>query len=224
MFNKPAILLTPVLLAGILAEKQAFLTPEDPGPYHARVREAVDAMPTRAGAWEGVDAEVPEPAQKLLRPNKLLARRYLNTEGGGLGTLLFVHCRDSRDLGGHHPPVCYPAAGWTAEAANPVEVQAGDVRIPAMRYEFSQDMLGEQSRQVVYAFFVLPDQGMERNIKVVRAAAADYRMRRFGAAQVQVVLPGSFSGSTERQIVSDLVQLAMPAIRAVRDRDGEANS
>lgn len=223
MFNKPAILLTPLLLAGMFAERRALLTPEDPAPYHERVKEAVDATPARAAGWEGTRADIPTPARELLRPNVILARRYASTDGPGVATLLVVHCSDSRDLGGHHPPVCYPATGWTTSAAEAVEIQLSDARLPAMRYEFTQNVQGEEHRQVVYAFFVLPDHGVEREINVVRAAAADYRLRRFGAAQIQVVMPGSFSASTERRIVSDLVTLTEPAIRAVTERAAEGN-
>jgi hypothetical protein len=73
----------------------------------------------------------------------------------------------------------------------------------------------------VYAFFVLPGRGIEREMSKVRAAAADYRLRRFGAAQVQVVMADSLGAMKEQATAADLIRLALPAIRVVAERSVE---
>src|SRR5438477_7343006 len=101
------------LLAGIVAEQATHLKPKDVEPYHDRARAAVDAVPYFIGNWTGKDDDIPAAAQKLLRPNAILSRTYSEIDTSSLGgrhreaSLLIVQCRDSRDMVGHFPPICY---------------------------------------------------------------------------------------------------------------------
>lgn len=107
-----ATLLGLALLAGFTAYKRTYPTPDDAKPHLAAVRAAIDAVPERFDQWRSQPVEVPADALDLLKPNKILSRRYIRPETGHELTLLIVHCRSARDLAGHYPPVCYPSAGW----------------------------------------------------------------------------------------------------------------
>ena len=75
-------------------------------------------------------------------------------------------------------------------------------------------------RQVVMCFFVVPGAGVARDMDAVEEAAADYRQRHRGAAQVQVVFDASAALPPRREreaIFAELVGAAMPAIRAIAD-------
>src|SRR5688572_28546021 len=106
-----APLLSVGLLAGIFAERRTHLKPQDVEPYHARAKEAVNQVPYFIGTWTGQDVEIPVAAQKLLRPNAILNRRFADSAPVGdarvaypAASLLIVQCRDSRDMVGHYPP------------------------------------------------------------------------------------------------------------------------
>src|SRR5688500_20314095 len=116
-FTVTAPLLSLGLLAGIFAEQRTHLKPADAEPYHARARAAVDQVPYFIGTWTGQDDEIPVAAQKLLRPNAILMRTFVDSSPGDYrskyrsASLPIVECREARDMVGHYPPICYRPHG-----------------------------------------------------------------------------------------------------------------
>ena len=106
----PSKLISPVLAfmlaCGLYAQMYSFAVTDDTTDFHARVKQKIDEIPRLIGKWEGTDAKPPEAAGKLLRPNVIFARRYLNSETNQWASLIVIHCRDSRDMSGHYPPYC----------------------------------------------------------------------------------------------------------------------
>ncbi len=199
-----AFVLTPpilaaTLLAGIVNEQRRHIKPADVEPYHARAKAAMDAVPYVIGEWTGRDDEITPAAQKLLRPNAILNRAYQTPPGRfhREASLLIVQCRDSRDMVGHFPPICYRAHGMTAESfpGCSAKVEAGLWRdwpvgnetIPGVEYRFTHRRHGEFWRTTVYNFFIVPQKGMVRDMQGIADAAEDYQQRYYGAAQFQVV-------------------------------------
>src|SRR3954466_9551543 len=91
------------LLAGMASERATHLKPQDVEPYHARAKAGVDAVPylIDGGRWTGTDEEIPVAAQKLLRPNAILSRLYVDNSPADyrsnehrFASLLIVQCRD----------------------------------------------------------------------------------------------------------------------------------
>src|SRR5688572_20380188 len=88
-----------VVLAGIAAHRYATVrTPPDVAQYHRRVREARASVPSHIGGWVGSDVPVPAQAVRMLDPNLLVSRRYVNVENGQSAGLLLVHCADAHDM------------------------------------------------------------------------------------------------------------------------------
>src|SRR5215204_3249848 len=110
-------LLSAAVLAGIVAENRRYLKPADFEPYHVRAKSAIESLPNKAGDWVGGDNDdVPREAQILLKPNKILSRRYTDTSVASLNrprsvNLLIVQCKLASDMVGHFPPICYPSHG-----------------------------------------------------------------------------------------------------------------
>src|SRR4051794_30845872 len=117
MRNRGAIFASPLLCLGVLAGIAAdnarhARKQQDAAPFHARARKAIEAYPYVIGYWAGKDVEVPTAAVKLLHPNMIVSRHFVN-QGERWGTVLeadvlIVQCADSRDMTGHFPPICYP--------------------------------------------------------------------------------------------------------------------
>lgn len=184
------------------------------GAYHRSAAEAVNSIPVDIDGWVGQQVPLPQSATNLLRPNALIARSYSNPERGVSATLMIVQCRDTRDMTGHYPPRCYPANGWLEPEQDPVgmvNVEGQEMR----SYRFHR-VAGRVERDItVYSLFVLPTGEKTVSMVDVRKLSADYRYRRYGAAQIQVVIDGSVSPDDHGWILEEMYEIARPAIEAV---------
>jgi len=181
-------------------------TPADAEPFHTAAAEMIKALPIKFGVWEGVEVPVPQAAQSLLKPNALLSRSYKNTSTGERASLVLVQCKDTRDMGGHYPPICYPGQGWVEDGPQQqVAVTVGSRPVNMIRYNFRRESFDRDRRLVVYNFFAIPGQGLPTDMKSVRASAEDYTARPFGAGQFQVVLDGQRPIEREQAIVAELL-------------------
>ena len=106
-FAIAAPLVTVAMLATIAAQRPEPVRPEVVEPYHARVNTVVNAIPYVIGYWTGRDQEIPTAAQKLLRPNVILSRSYVEKHPAEwnrrdrAASLLIVQCREARDMLDH---------------------------------------------------------------------------------------------------------------------------
>jgi hypothetical protein len=177
------------LLAGMWTEARARVQPADAEPYHKAAKAAIASLPYQLNGWVGRDEPVPEAAVKLLRPNHIVSRTYLDPlrieRGAGF---LIVQCKDSRDMLGHYPPVCYPAQGMIQVSEESRDWDVGGMTIQGTEYVFAGEKYGQKYRTAVYNFMVVPGVGFARDMKGVERAAEDYQQRYFGAAQFQVTL------------------------------------
>jgi hypothetical protein len=231
-----SIIASPVLclavLAGIALQQRARLRPDDPRvtAYHARAKEAINRIPWRVEAlgttWTAVEHKPETAAVRLLRPNVILSRRYVqNTTSGNpmVAELLIVQCRDSRDMNGHYPPVCYRNIGhelvFIAEH-DPIDV--GGEQVPFTEYHFEKYKHGRAEKLYVYNFFVVPGRGAVDDIKGVYEAAEDYERRFFGAAQFQILMQDVLSpadAKVREQVFASLLR-SHPQLIATLKNDG----
>ena len=176
------------ILGGIFAEKLSRATPADAEQYHQQVGQAIKDIPYRIGDWMGVDVDQPKEAIKLLHPNAILSRSYVNTKTKQSVSLLLVHCRDARDMAGHYPPVCYPANGWVKKKTRTMSWQVNpSLTVPVAEYEFAMWLPSSSRTMRVVNTLILPDGTLSPNMSEVRKAGADYQTHFFGAGQLQLV-------------------------------------
>src|SRR5215813_5782530 len=173
-FHFPLPLVAPAvslaLLGGIVTEHRRYLKQEDFEPYHACAKAAIESLPLMIGSWNGFDAdeEVPREAQVLLKPNRILMRRYTDTSVASVNrarqvSLLIVQCKLSGDMVGHFPPICYPSHGYELVSSAPRDWQVGELCIPGIEYHFVKTNEGRPERTIIYNFFVVPTQGLARD-------------------------------------------------------------
>jgi hypothetical protein len=179
--------LAAVVLAGIAAHRYAAVrTPADVGEYHRRVREAGGAVPAHIGGWVGSDTAVPAQAVRLLDPNLLVSRHYVNVEDGRSAGFLLVHCADAHDMAGHFPPRCYPAAGWTLRARRPREWTVGGLRVAGFEYDFSKDSLEEHRGITVASTLLRPGGQVFPDMAAMTRSILGAGGQSSGAGQLQV--------------------------------------
>lgn len=199
-------LLCLAVLAGMWAEARTRVQPADAEPYHRRAKEAIAALPYQIGGWVGRDEEIPPAAVKLLRPNYMVSRTYVDPlHVARSASLLIVQCKDSRDMLGHYPPICYPAHGMTMESEQRRDWRVGGLTIPGTEYVFTRDDGVGKYHMAVYNFMIIPGGGFARDMKGVERAAKDYQQRYFGAAQFQVTMNAEIPQYDRDQIFARLV-------------------
>jgi hypothetical protein len=232
-------LFAPLLLLGLLGaialQNASHLKPKDVESFHERARIAIKGRPVgddryeggipySIGRWTGRDEPIPTEAQKLLKPNAIFSRLYVDTSPSGMtmrrsADLLIVQCRDSRDMGGHYPPICYRAHGQELKSKKEKTwVLPGGLYLPGIEYEFERNEGGEVSRRFVYDFMVLPgpNGGIVRDIEGVYKVSEDYQQRYYGAAQFQLVMGGSLSEAERDQIFQELVGANVAVIQTLK--------
>lgn len=223
--SKLAILASPALclglLGGIVGQDSTHVKPADAEPYHARAKAAIESWPKVIpdGNWKTIDdIKLPDSAEQLLHPNCVVQRRYssdtLRVNGQPVqASLLIVQCKDSRDMAGHFPPICYPASGSRQLSAYPFKLTAGGYVISGYEYEFLRQFL-PRYQQAVYDFFIVPRQGFVPDMDGVRRAAKNYEARYYGAAQFQVVMDADYPQDVREQAFKMIIG-ANPAALSV---------
>ena len=180
----------------------------------AQIAAAMNAVPFFVGDWIGEDEAVPREAQKLLRPNATLSRRY-RRPGGTWLHLLVVHCSDARDMIGHYPPICYPSSGWVAvPLPEPdVELAIADRRVPVRTYMFRRVREhGAEETIRVFNAFVLPDGTITSRIGDINRQSERLAVSAQGVAQVQIISAAGVSREEAMAAASELLA-GMPALR-----------
>lgn len=189
--------------------------------YFASVRAAIELIPYRIGDYIGDDAPPTPAAIKLLRPNKILQRRYVDPATGRHVSLLIVHCGDVRDMQGHYPPVCYPAHGWKMESAERATAPLGGQAMPAMSYLFSRSDKGLTQQMRILNFFVLPDGRVLADDADLDKVSKSRAGAGLGSAQVQLVFSESIDASEQAALVERFARAVEPVVRAVVRRNGD---
>ena len=181
----PAIAGLVIVLIGVIGgfTPRAFSGAED---YLARVRDAIEALPYKLGDWIGRDTPPTPAAIKLLRPNKILSRDYIDQASSRSVRVLIVHCSDTRDMQGHYPPICYPAHGWTPVSVVESSALIDGQTYPTRRYVFERVQDGRTRRMSIESLFVMPTGEVSGEIAALDRGARSVRYAGLGSAQVQV--------------------------------------
>lgn len=187
--------------------------------YFAAVSAAISEIPYRIGDWIGADSEPQAPAIQLLRPNKLLQRRYTTVDGTRSFSILFVHCSDARDMEGHYPPVCYPSHGWSMEESTDSDFILGSARVPCKIYRMKAVRRGDEREMTILNFFAFPSNvsGLSADMAAVSRAASSATVSSLGSAQFQLILQGEVSPAEMIGLMKEVGPVIEPAVwRVVR--------
>ena len=210
--------LTGLLLLSMIAIAGARATPQvATDAYMRRVADTIGEIPYRVGARIGTDAEISQPASKLLRPNRILQRRYTDYTTGEAVSLIVVHCGEVRDMIGHYPPHCYPANGWTAVGAEGVTVTHHGQAFPARFYRFSKPESGLERRLDLLSFFVVPESAtpIVPDMDALEHVSQSFRRNSLGAAQVQIMIPSGAGPGERDRMAAEYMNVLEPTIRVI---------
>jgi hypothetical protein len=214
-FSSPAIVIG--LLCGMVAEHRTYLQEKDFESFHEAAGKSIDRVPQSIGPWIGNDVPVVKAAQQLLRPNRILSRVYKDVsrleQVERTVNLLIVQCKRSGDMVGHYPRNCYRSIGNEMIQATPREWRVDDLTIPLTEYHFRRTENRRTYWTIVYNFMIVPGRGIVRDMDGVKAAAADYQQRYYGAAQFQLVFHADLPQGDRDEIFSLFLRELVPTIR-----------
>lgn len=179
----------------------------------ARVCNAIAMIPHRLGSWVGQDREVPAAALEILHSSAALSRSYSNLVNGEEVSLSIVFCGDVRDMLGHHPPSCYPSAGWQfgPERGRTLTLQIGAHTIQANLFRFQSVTAEGIERQIsILSFFALPGVGFTHDVQVLGAQSARRALSSQGSGQIQVLMGGWVDEARLKKVAEELLG-ALPA-------------
>ena len=84
-----APLVTAALLGGMAMENSTHIKPQNVEAFHDEAKAALDEVPYVIGSWVGKDEAVPIEAVKLLRPNRIISRTYVDVADVNDGRCFF---------------------------------------------------------------------------------------------------------------------------------------
>lgn len=186
--------------------------------YHADVRESIHAIPQQIGDWIGTDdPEVTPAQQRILKPNIILQRTYRQPGSSDYLRLLVVHCKDSRDMNGHYPRICYPNTGWSLDSAEPMSIRLGGTAIPATHYSFSSMRDGRDVEMYNINFFILPARGtnLAADMTALERSARSVTHAGLGAAQVQIMSNQPLNTEEWKPVIERFVRAVEGPIDAI---------
>jgi hypothetical protein len=177
----------------------------------AQVRLAVEHVPTRIGAWNAdTPKEIPREAQALLRPNAILNKVYVHDSSERPSVhLLLVHCRDTRDMVGHYPPICYPSSGFVPLALDgpdneSIVICGRPARVRVYGFVMRQQN-GITNSMQIFSAFILPDGTVTGQIDDIYEQADRLAVSVRGVAQLQVILPADVAREDAVHAVNEVL-------------------
>lgn len=210
-----------LVFAGAYAIGQSLPDGSEADGYHAKVREAAKDLPREIGPWKSIDAELPEAAVALLRPNVLISRRYIEDKTERSFALLIVQCADARDMEGHYPPNCYPSSGWASQRSKAADLEIGSLDVTSMDYRFERGMQEGNETIHVVNLIIVPKQGFVTSMADIRRLGGTVSDRYYGAAQVQFVFDGRWEEEERLAVVEQVGDTFEPLIRVILDKKGD---
>ncbi|MEM6457930.1 MAG: exosortase/archaeosortase family protein [Planctomycetota bacterium] len=210
-----AAVLTLAVLAGAKSQVIALPSGEAAEPYHALVRDAVEGLPRTFDGWVGRDEDVPEAAVTLLRPNVIVSRSYRHEASGRRFSLLLVHCSDVRDMEGHFPPNCYPAAGWQPRGEAPFAVALPGLEVTGVAYDFAWRAAGGERGMTVMNTIMLPQGTFADGMRELRRLAGNYREHYYGAGQLQLIFDRGWTPEARERLAARVLLEIEPSVRAI---------
>jgi hypothetical protein len=212
------IAVTLAMLAALAGFARLNIATEGVAEFRARSRVAVDALPMTLGDWRAERRPIDAGAKDLLKPNAEATLLYQNPRTGAEAFYSIVQVRDSRNMVGHTPAVCYPNNGWRITRRAQRTWRVGEFEIPGVEYDVERIYQNQEQRWTLRNFYIFPDGRVGATPDELNRAAEDYRRLAYGAAQVQVVTGTAMTERARDEVFQALVgsQKSLEMIRVLR--------
>ena len=200
----PASLLVLVVSAILVASPRS--NAPEVSSHHQLISKMLDEFPYTLGSWVGVDVVLPSAATAILRPNGYVNRRYSQIGESNDVVLGIIHCEDVRDMHGHYPPRCYPAAGWSQVGEQDITLVIENEATTMKLYRFQRaSQMGLEERKSVVSIFVAPDAGVLTSMdSLQKIGASSLNTSTLGVAQIQLVFADELETEQIREQANDI--------------------
>lgn len=178
----------------------------------AAIRAAFADLPDllgEEGVWIRTSDSLVAPSQaSMLGLSAYVNRGYQRLGIAGVrARLFFAHSSDARSMAGHHPPNCYPAAGWELLVPNGELIALKDSNgnsMPARLYQFVGGD-AEASPLWVVNGFLLPGGGGVASLEEAGALMKSAKSAQMGLTQFQIVFRGDLNIGEVTQYALELL-------------------
>ena len=206
-----------ILLAAAALDLVGVESADDSALFHTEVRSVIEGVPYKIGPWVGRDVEAAAAATQLLKPVKMMQRRFTDPATGRAFSLLIVYCGDTRDMLGHYPPVCYPAHGWIELDSNPASFELAGLRYPARSYRFRRTVAGVDQTMTIFNFFALPmgEARLVADMRSVNRASQSRAGVGLGAGQFQLLFGEGFEPAERAEITRAVLESLRPVLETI---------
>ncbi|MFK7788087.1 MAG: exosortase/archaeosortase family protein [Phycisphaeraceae bacterium] len=210
-----------LVLSSAYAVGQSLPDGSEARAYHEQVLAASVDLPRQVGQWKAIDAELPEAAVALLRPNVLISRRYVDEATGRSFAMLIVQCADARDMEGHYPPNCYPSSGWTTVGQQSTQIEIADRQAAAVDYGFERMLQDGLDSIRVVNLMILPNEGFVTSMSSIRKLSGTVTDRYYGAAQMQFVFDSRWEKQDRHAVVEQVLTEMKSLINEILGNTGD---
>ena len=175
--------------------------------HHEVISGILDEFPYKLGTWVGIDVALPSAATAILRPNGYVNRRYSQIGQPNSVVLGIIHCEDVRDMDGHFPPRCYPAAGWSQVGEEDIKISLQSQTEYMKLYQFERaTQAGLEERKSVVSAFIAPDAGLLTSMESLqKIGSSSLNSSKLGVAQLQLVYSDNLDIPTIREHANDIL-------------------
>ncbi len=215
LWRAAPLILALLLLLAINVRGYFRPVPHGARKYRAHVMAIAASLPHHFGNWHGRDVPLPRSAVSLLQPTVDFCRQFTNRLTGQAATLMIIDCSDTRNLTGHYPPNCYPGNGWILEKSTKRTWKIAGYRIPGMEYKFRRGSFDTETQIYVEDFFVMPDGRFLPTEQDFIRHAGTFNDRFFGAAQLELTLPGNMLPTDRMKVFYQLLKPNWKLIDAI---------
>lgn len=135
-------------------------------------------FPTIIGDWVGHDTPLPDMVMDSLKPDAVLSRRYVNSEGDSVDFLVLA---GSSMESFHDPHLCFPSQGFVIFGEKPVDYEVMPKHIVnAFELNYTNKLEGVHGQSL---YWYRTPYGTTRSIGMLRLSLGASRL--FGTAQKQ---------------------------------------
>jgi len=117
-FIRASLVALMIMLVCGLAYRSLYLKLDKYLSHPVKLPVALSAFPMTIDNWVGKDMPISETVQEVAGNDDFISRYYHNSEKRQGVSLYVAYSARPRNMRGHRPTECYPAAGWNHEATD----------------------------------------------------------------------------------------------------------
>ena len=207
---------TLILIAVIGWSARDQISPEHSYRYHARVFDAVTALPDAMDGWSITVLEA-QPAPDRL-PNVHMRRQFDHPQSAREATVKLIQYRNPYDLCRHDPVAKYRDRGWILRSSVPQDWRTDDMLVHGVLHEFVSGEDNDHGSIAVYSFIIHPNGRIVRDQTLLRQEINRQgpHVQLYGAARFEMTIDLTLPTDVRRDTLIKMIEAHRTVIEILR--------